>query len=124
MTRRSDYRRTIPRDLFNEAKLLKCYGQLYLNLERMGLHECLHHDGEPFEVYQDDSDGGLYLANVELIINGQQPVLWCPLNARSTYPMLTYGMDDESAIHVFHQDDGAFTPDFKSLIARLNGSAS
>ncbi len=45
-----EYTRVIPRDLFNEAKLLKCIGRLVL-LIHDGDHNNIsfEHDGEPFE---------------------------------------------------------------------------
>ena len=46
------YNRVIPRDLFNEANLLKCMGQLYLCLEAANLkYVYLEHDGDAFQAH-------------------------------------------------------------------------
>jgi len=49
------YTRVIPRDLFNEANLLKCYGQIYIEVERMSLPDPrayveIEHDGGAFYI--------------------------------------------------------------------------
>jgi hypothetical protein len=109
------YTRVIPRDLFNEANLLKCYGQIYLNLEHVhGVDVELISDGEPFEVVQDDSSGGITLQNVQLLINGEEQKLYRPLNSRESWPLYLMGPDDEE-ISVF-REDGSFTAD---MLAKL-----
>jgi hypothetical protein len=101
------YRRVIPRDLFNEGNLLKCYGQLYLNLERLGLHGWLRHDGSAFEIVMDESSGSLHVANVTFGVGDAVWNLERPLNARGAYPLyLSSGDSDE--IEVFNED-GSFT---------------
>ena len=54
------YPRVIPRDLFNEASLLKCYGQVYLKLEELGLLEIVNkkitRKGEKHRFFKIDSD--------------------------------------------------------------------
>lgn len=113
------YLRVIPRDLFNEGNLLKCYGQLHLNLEKMGMEDCLvYEDGGPFRVIQDQSDGSTYLSNVQLIVRGEVIPLRRPLNSREPYPLWVYLPDGE--FQVF-DDDGSFTPD---MVAFLRGEDS
>lgn len=82
------YPRIIPRDLFNEANLLKCYGQLAL-LELEGLLPQLkiEHDGEPFQIEMDPSDGSLYIDNIKLIFNGVPLPVSRPLNSRNSWPL-------------------------------------
>jgi hypothetical protein len=65
--REKDYNRVIPRDLFNEAKLLKCLGQLCLLIDKgqcPGLSvvqpPC---DNNAFRILQDQSDGSIYVSN-------------------------------------------------------------
>jgi len=110
------YRRVIPRDLFNEANLLKCYGQLYLNLETAGLSAVeLVHDDRAFEVQQDDSSGGIYLANVVLRVRGQACRLHRPLNSREAWPLyLTDENDEEIAVFA---DDGTFTVEMVEFLS-------
>lgn len=102
------YTRVIPRDLFNEANLLKCWGQMYLNLEKLDLQDCIIEsdlDGG-FQIEQFEENGGIFLLNVALGVRGHALVPVRPLNSRRPYPMYIYQGDDE--IEVFN-DDGTFT---------------
>ena len=112
------YIRVIPRDLFNEANLLKCYGQLYINLERLGLEDCLVHDEDdaPFAVYQSQDDGSTTIANVTLVVNGAEVYLRRPLNSRAAYPLRAQ-IDDDTDIAVF-TDAGEFSADMLVLLGR------
>jgi hypothetical protein len=63
------YTRVLPRDLFNEAKLLKELGFLSLAIHD-GKHACgrileVIHDGKPFDICRSDS-GDLYVANLAI----------------------------------------------------------
>ncbi len=112
-----NYTRVVPRDLFNEASLLKCYGQIYLNLER-GRYEAELTEpliGEPFRVVQNDATGGITLANVHLIVRGERCALERPLNSRDPFPMYLTTSDD-GEISVFN-DDGTFTEDMVAFLA-------
>lgn len=107
------YMRVIPRDLFNEANLLKCYGQIYINLEIMGKESCLHHknDTEPFHTSSNE-DGCLTLDNVKLVINDEEIRLERPLNSRDPWPL--YAVDYDY-ISLF-DNKGMFTSEFKTLL--------
>jgi len=111
------YFRVIPRDLFNEANLLKCYGQLYLNMERyVGI--AYMNDPSPgraFEVRQDDSDGSTTIANVHLVVRGRKVPLYRPLNSREPWPL--YARIGEDDINVFN-DDGSFSDDMKAYLSK------
>lgn len=105
------YSRVIPRDLFNEANLLKCYGQIFINLETSGLsHVELVHDDNTFDVEQDESDGSLFIANVVLKVHGKPQKLRRPMNSREPWPLILVDLEDEVDIPVFN-DDGSFTED-------------
>lgn len=116
------YIRVIPRDLFNEANLLKCYGQIYLNLEKLrcdaDLNEGWMHEGEPFHIEQ-DLDGNLTILNVYLRVRGVRMPLRRPLNARSPYPLyMQYDNDgDEDEMPVFN-DDGTFSDEMREFLLR------
>lgn len=101
------YFRVIPRDLFNEANLLKCYGRIFINLETCGAVDAtLEHDGEAFDVVQDE-DGCLSIANVDFIIRGERQVLYRPLNSRAPWPLyLRTPAEEEIAVFT---DDGSFS---------------
>lgn len=110
------YRRVIPRDLFNEGNLLKCYGQLYLELEKLGLHEeCLGHhaDTDQFRVRQNEADGSLTIQNVILVVRGRQVHLSRPLNARTPYPL--WASIDDHEYRVF-DDEGRFTDEMREFL--------
>lgn len=102
------YLRVIPRDLFNEANLLKCYGRIYINLELENLPDVeLEHNNGAFDVRQDPGDGSLYLANVKLVVRGTVCRLRRPLNSRDGWPL--YLVDDEDGDMEVFNEDGSFT---------------
>ena len=83
-----NYVRVIPRDLFNESKLLKCLGQLQLYIHdnnRMGFK--VEFDGEPFDICQNVHDGSIYVRNYQVYLNNDLVTLYHPLNAKGPYPM-------------------------------------
>lgn len=93
------YPRVIPRDLFNEANLLKCLGQLYLLLERRR-DVALDHDGGAFHVTQDDSDGSLTVTNVTMVNPARQKLgtLVRPLNSRDPWPLYLDTVSDRISV--------------------------
>lgn len=113
------YFRVIPRDLFNEANLLKCYGNIYIQLERLNAEGVeLLHNGEPFEVEQDEHDGSTYVSNVDLVVRGVACQFRRPLNSREAWPLYMLTGDYEE-ISVFH-DDGSFSVE---MLEFLEGKA-
>lgn len=114
-----EYRRVIPRDLFNEANLLKCYGQMWLNLERLNLPGAVleqDDDGGPFHVVQHEESGATTLGNVYFWVNGAEFALHRPLNSRASFPLyLTTEEGDE--LGVFN-DDGTFSADMLAFLKR------
>lgn len=104
----NDYFREIPRDLFNEGNLLKCYGQIYLNLEKLHVNASLEIDeNNGFVIGQDQSDGSISLLNVKLIVRDEIIKLHRPLNSRKAFPLQAQISEDEE-ISVF-DEDGSFT---------------
>ena len=109
------YLRVIPRDLFNEANLLKCYGRIYLNLETANIPEAeLEHDGDAFAVEQNENSGGLYMSNVTLKVRGITCRLERPLNSRASWPLFLIDENDEE-MAVFNED-GSFTEEFTGFL--------
>lgn len=111
------YQRVIPRDLFNEANLLKCVGKLAL----------LHHDGllpfemdyddEPFIIEQSDC-GHFFIDNISFYTPGYDPLpvrVGVPVNSRRPWP-LTYGL---TCGYVFTEagkfDSDAFKKELEAL---------
>lgn len=111
------YARVIPRDLFNEANLLKCLGKIYINLETAGMCDVeLEHDNEAFDVHMDDSSGALFVRNVVLMVRGNPCRLVRPMNSREAWPLMMVGDDDEET-PVF-DSEGNFSPE---MLAFLRG---
>mgnify|MGYP001288824139 FL=1 len=110
------YTRIIPRDLFNEANLLKCYGKLFINLENTNSNYYLDHDLEQFDIHQFIDDGSLWIKNVTLKHKfTQKPVkLFRPLNSRLEWPLVAVSNDNEE-IYVFNED-GNFSEDMIKLL--------
>lgn len=135
------YTRVLPRDLFNEAKLLKCLGQLALNIHDgcAGSLE-VKHTGAPFHIKQDPSDGSFYEAGIEWycwipVRPGDSPGSYdrvfsrswqmqlffhTPLNSKDGYPLYVAYKDD-TGDHEFavFTDDGMMTDEFCELITRV-----
>lgn len=110
------YERVIPRDLFNEANLLKCLGTLYIRLEMLNIPNVeLYHDGKAFDVIQSEDSGSLHLRNVQLIVNDHEAFLWRPLNSRGAWP-LYLTTEEEEEIEVF-DEEGALSAKMVKYIA-------
>lgn len=108
-----NFTRIIPRDLFNESKLLKSIGQLALKI-----HEGINirwpmrivYDGdEPFIVNQNPSDGDLFCTNLNLFVGEQWVSLSSTYNSKSPYPLCF--SDEHNQGNVF-DDNGEFSIDF------------
>ena len=110
------YTRIIPRDLFNEANLLKCYGKLFINLENTNSNYYLDHDLEQFDIHQFIDDGSLWIKNVTLKNKfTQKPVkLFRPLNSRLEWSLIAVNKDNEE-IYVFNED-GEFSDEMNELL--------
>lgn len=115
----SNYIRVIPRDLFNEANLLKCLGALYIALENAGAHRA-QYEAEAvnrFDIRQNEDDGSIYVANLPFSIAGRTYHLSRPLNSRQPWPLWLSDFEDPDfePIQVF-EDDGHLSVDFLALI--------
>ncbi len=116
----SNYTRVIPRDLFNEANLLKLYGRLALLLgETQGHNATLSPDMvENFDIKSDPTSGNITVANLRFQAGGTTYHLERPLNSRNEWPLWVERSDDDEnfeAIEVF-DDGGDFSDDFRKLI--------
>lgn len=107
------YVRVIPRDLFNEASLLKCLGRLWIETERYQPHVSIEHDGGPFEIEQNENDGSISVSNVRVTIDDIEFRHWRPLNSRQDWPL--YIEVGEAEIRVF-DDSGELSRDMLELI--------
>jgi hypothetical protein len=113
------YKRVIPRDLFNEASLLKCLGHLALQINDdhtpEGL-ELLHRYPESgFPIEMDESDGSIFCSELTLKTpDGRTTALWRSLNSRLSWPLRLLDAE-ENDIYVF-DEDGYFTAEFKNWV--------
>lgn len=115
------YCRVIPRDLFNESKLLKCMGRLSLMV-----HNCKTPRGitiddtcDPFEIVLWDA-GYLEIANLPVFIHDFHVAFATIYNNKGDYPL--YAVYDDEFIRVFNDDDGFapdLSPDFIELCNHL-----
>lgn len=116
------YVRVIPRDLFNEANLLKCLGHLYIMLEGITSKAKFDvEDATAFDIQQNENDGSIYVANLPFSADGRTAHLSRPLNSRDPWPLYLSLPDDPDfePIRVFEKT-GFFTEDMLSFInARL-----
>ncbi len=108
----SNYVRVIPRDLFNEAKLLKCIGLLCLKIhDRLcpdGLDFCCKRDGDPFKIALLD-EGALCVTNITFQIHDTIVTFQTTYNSKEPYPLVAY--HDYCEYQVF-DEDGTFSDDF------------
>lgn len=113
------YYRVIPRDLFNEAKLLKCLGQLALVIhDRVKVPRglSLHHfaEDEGFRIEQDENSGALYCTNLECSSCAGDVSLSLPYNSKDAYP-LRFVRDEETEGRVFNED-GTLSDEFRAAM--------
>lgn len=117
------YERILPRDLFNDANLLKCMGQITCLIHdgRLNLKMNHRHVDKDFRIWQNDSNGSTHVANLTFDLqNGWTVQFWRPLNARGVWPLYAHVADSEIDIEVF-DEHGQLTEQF--LKAVENGHA-
>jgi len=94
------YERVLPRDLFNEAKLLKCIGKIALLIENNTINGLLMDDSEVsnngFVVYQDQSDGSIFVSNLKFCDQQDNQVhFYTTLNSKNNWPLVMYYQGEE-----------------------------
>lgn len=106
------YTRVIPRDFFNEAKLLKCLGQLELIINHTGPNKIglvSEFDHGPFQICQNPSDGSLYVSNYQIYLDGEEIRLFTTYNSKENYPLLG---EYKGEIYYMLSEDGKLMPNF------------
>lgn len=81
------YARVIPRDFFNESKLLKCLGKIQLFLMNNS-KMTVDFDNERFSIEQRDSDGALFVSNYKVSIGEDELFLFNPYNSKDNWPLM------------------------------------
>lgn len=113
----SNYTRVLPRDLFNEAALLKCLGRLALYVTD-GLCQPLSLSDMPqatgFEVLQDLCDGSIYCPGVLFWVGDCRLDFVSPLNSRRPWPLLLR-QPPQDDVQVFG-DHGQLSAEFRQLL--------
>ena len=110
-----NYQRVLPRDLINEAALLRNVARLFRKLNGVANIEWLQFD--PEAIVHDDDDDSVYLTDLVLRIGQSRHFLCCPAhNVESEeWPLFVWNFDDESVTYVF-ETDGELTTQFHALI--------
>jgi hypothetical protein len=114
------YDRVLPRDLFNEADLLKCMGRLSILLGETQGHcaRIVEETVSGFRIAQDPSNGSIEVANLTFEVAGIRHRLVRPLNSREAWPLRVEAVDpasDFESLAVF-DDDGSLSDDFADVI--------
>lgn len=101
--------RVIPRDFFNEAKLLKCLGHLELLILEKKIQLRSEFDGKNFNIEQSFGDGSLRCSNYRVFFKDEEIYLYTQYNSKENFPLiLVYRMED---YYVF-DENGKFMPGF------------
>lgn len=100
------YRRTLPRDAFNEADLLKMVGKLWIAVHENhpgNTARFVEEDVARFEIEQDPSSGSISVVNLTFEVAGVRHLLERPLNSRDPWPLWARDAQDPDAeeIRVF-----------------------
>ena len=93
------YRRVIPRDLFNEGRLLTMLGKLVIHV--MDSHSVWKYEQEDaghFQIFQNPDDGSLGCANIKFYYRGEPVVLYRPLNTRDPWSLYFIWQGDERSV--------------------------
>jgi len=110
--RNIEYTRVIPRDLFNEAKLLKCMGRLCLlihdQLTPVDMSASL--EGEQFEIGM-LLDGSLTIKNLHVNVMGEKFTFKTTYNSKRNYPLMIEYQGSEGEYLVF-DESGQFSTEF------------
>lgn len=108
----NEYSRVIPRDFFNEAKLLKCMGNLALKILDFQIPEGIkieiENSGDPFNIVL-TNDGFLMVSNYSVTVNGEEVIMKSTYNSKENYPFYCEIDYDE---YLVFDDKGEFTKEF------------
>lgn len=106
------YQRVIPRDFFNEAKLLKCMGQLSLKILNIAVPNnikiTIEGNGEPFKIYLLD-EGSLFVGNYEILVNDIPMRFKTIYNSQANYPLYC---EFDYVDYLVFDESGEFTEEF------------
>ena len=105
------YQRVVPRDLFNESKLLQQLGFLCLAIHDWKIGRLkLEDTGEPFDIQLSD-EGELSVTNLTFLRGKEVISFWINYNSRIKNPLLFENPRTSDPDYVF-DDNGGFTSRF------------
>lgn len=106
-----NYKRVIPRDLFNEALLLKSMGRLILSIEDAKAMPGLtyKYDGKPFAIAVGTAEY-MQLMNVRIYLHGHLLNFYTTYNSRRNYPLIVFYDNCE---YLVFDEDGSYSDEFK-----------
>ncbi len=113
------YERVLPRDLFNEAKLLKCMAKLSL-MELDNMLPCkmiIVYDNKPFDI-QLLEEGSLYVRNIEVFIKDEAPAFLfkTTYNSKANYPFF---VEHKHCDYRVFDEEGKFATEFIDFVNTL-----
>lgn len=114
----TQYCRVIPRDLFNEAKLLKCIGRPCLLIHDGMNLGCMsfEHDGESFEIWLMEKESYLIVDNIQFMCGDTLVAFVTEYNSKSEYPLYAY---HDYCEYLVFDSAGNYTEDFKDFCNSL-----
>ncbi len=116
------YTRVIPRDLFNEAKLLKCLGKICLdhhdNYKLLNKVTVTHeNEASGFQIEQDENDGSIFISNLYFFdVNGTPLQFSTSLNSRENWPLI---LEYKNETYNVFTDNGNYSEEFKEFMWNL-----
>lgn len=116
-----EYWREIPRDLFNEAKLLNGLGRLCLLIhDGMGLGIIVefHYNTNAAFIPKLCDDGYLHIPVLRFTKNGNKLIMRSVYNRKHGYALMCQMEDNNEEYEVF-ENDGSFTEEFTTFINQL-----
>ena len=116
-----EYVRVIPRDLFNEAKLLKCIGRLCLlihdNTTPCPMAFVQSEDGEPFNIGLSE-EGSLFVTNIHISIKGKIFPFKTTYNSKANYPLY---LEYEYCDYLVFDEQGNWDAEFIAFCETVSG---
>lgn len=110
------YQRVIPRDLFNESKLLKCMGRLCLLIhDRQTPVEMSFEEIDKFKIGLMD-EGCLTIVNLPITIKGIPLIFKTIYNSKNQYPLF---VEHEYCDYLVFNEDGNFASEFINFANNL-----
>lgn len=105
-----NYNRVLPRDLFNESKLLKCIGRLclFIHNNEVPFTMSIEETSEPFKIGLTE-DGHLTITNLDILIDNTSVQFKTVYNSQSPYPLIASFHYEECLVF---DDNGEFTEEF------------